>query len=378
MNKKFLTVAISAALAGPTAALADVTVYGQLHMSIDYTDSKTKAGAGSSARKTNLGISSNASRIGFKGNEDIGSGMKAVWQIESLVNMDGGTGGLGGSGTTLATRNTYLGLAGGFGTFLMGRHDTPFKMLGRSLDPFIDTIADNRQLLATDFGELRPSNVIAYITPSFSGFSAVLAYVTGLNNSPYTDNFANAGIGGADNNKATAFSMNATYKNGPIYAGLAYEKHNLINTVAAPNDPSAWRLGGSYTFGPATVGGMWEQLSDVDSKDMERTAGTLFGTYTFGMETVKLAYTQAGKWKTGGNDLKNSDASLWSLGVDHKFSKRTTAYAQYTGLNNEKAADYALGGGTGLPSGGGGYGDPVQPSLGKDPNAFSVGLIHKF
>ena len=89
------------------------------------------------------------------------------------------------------------------------------------------------------------------------------------------------------------------------------------------------------------------------------------------METAKLAYTQAGKWKIGDNEITDSEASLLSVGIDHKFSKRTTAYALYTALTNKDNAQYVLGSGDNS-------GDAVTPAPGKDPNAFSVGLIHKF
>lgn len=364
MNKKLLTVAVAAILAAPTAVLADVTIYGRLHMSADYTDSKVTPTLPGS--KSNLSVSSNSSRLGFKGSEDVGGGLKTVWQIESAIALEGD------ATSTLAGRNSYLGLAGGFGTFLMGRHDTPFKMFGRSLDPFGDTIADTRQLIGWSnvvdgLGfDLRAPNVLAYVTPDFSGFNAVLAYVTGVA----------ANSQGADNNKRGAFSLNATYSNGPIYAGFAYENHskNIAGTGATiTKSPSAWRLGGSYAFGPAKVGAMYEQLSNVDSTaaNLKRSGSTLFGTYTFGMETVKLAYTQVGKWKNNAGSAPNSQASLVALGVDHALSKRTTAYAQYTAMNNKSAAAYTLGAG-------GGYGDPVATTAGKDPNAFSVGLTHNF
>jgi predicted porin len=372
MNKKLLTVAITAALVAPTAVLADVTVYGKLHMSMDYSDSNTDLAPGAVERKANLGISSNSSRIGFKGDEDLGGGLKAVWQVESTVNTEEGQGSspnLSAMNTKsggIATRNTFLGLAGDFGTVLVGKHDTPFKMFGRSLDQFGDTIADSRQLFGDGSGwDLRAPNVLAYITPSFSGFSAVAAYVTGLNESS----------AGPDNNKLTAFSMNGTYKNGPIYAGLAYEVHNVKNTVAVGDrkNPSALRIGGSYALGAAKIGAMYEVLNDTAIVgEVDRSGWTLFGTYAFGLETVKLAYTYAGEWDTQATGtMNNTDASLLAIGLDHKFSKRTTGYVQYTALTNEDSADYVLGGG-------GGYGDPVAPGLGKDPSAFSVGLIHNF
>lgn len=375
MNKKFLTIAVSAALIGPATVLADVTVYGQLHMSLDYTDTNTDLATANAPteRKSNLSVSNNSSRIGFKGDENLGGGLKGIWQIESSIGMDEGqgsnfdntnavTGDPKSSG--IGSRNTFLGVAGNFGTFLVGKHDTPLKMLGRSLDPFVDTIADTRQLLAADY---RPSNVIAYITPDFNGFNAVVAYVAGL--SPNS--------AGADNNKMDAFSLNATYKNGPIYAGAAYETYSkefaagLGNPTTGLSSAAVWRVGGSYAFGPVTVGGMFEQLKDYDFVDLKQSNGTLFGTYTFGAETIKLAYTMAGKPEIGGTEVPDSSASLLAIGLDHNFSKRTKAYVQYTGLTNEDNATYNLGAG-------GGYGDTITSATGKDPSAFSVGLIHKF
>jgi len=363
MNKKFLTLAVSAALVGSGAALADVTVYGKIRMSLDYTDSNTDPADPATERKGNLSVANNSSYIGFKGSEDLGGGLKGIWQIESNANIDEK------KGDGVATRDSYLGLNGGFGTVLMGKHDTPFKLLGGSLDPFRDTIADTRQLLGDDDGrgidfDIRAPNVVAYITPNFNGFSAILAYVTGAKNDDKD----------RDNNKLDAFSLNATYRNGPVYVGAAYETHSK-EIAGAPkpgsNSPSAWRVGGSVELGAAKIGAMYEQLNDADSIDAQRSGGTLFGTYTFGAETIKLAYTMAGKWEVGGTEIDESGASLFAIGLDHAFSKRTKGYVQYVSLTNEDASGYTLGG-IGTTS------DPVTPGPGKDPSAFSVGLIHSF
>ncbi len=389
MNKKILTVAIAAALAAPATVLAEVTVYGQLHMSMDYTDSNTAVPAGTVGNKGNVGISSNSSRIGFKGAEDLGGGLQAIWQVESQVNLDKanttgtaltGTVAGGATGTiatnnsatgALANRDSFLGLSGGFGTVLFGKHDTPFKMFGRSLDPFADSIADTRQLLGNTQGyddpgfDLRAPNAIAYITPSFSGFQAVGAFVTGFN-----QNYV-----GVDNNKYTAVSLNATYTNGPAYVGFAFEQHNIKDMAGAGGkNPTAFRLGGSYAFGPAKVGAEWEHISNADLNALggaKRDGGTLFGTYGFGAETAKLALSTVSNWKVGGTSMTDTKSSLVALGLDHSFSKRTNAYVQYTKLLNKTNASYSLGGG-------GGYGDPLTPAVGGKPGALSLGLIHKF
>jgi predicted porin len=269
-----------------------------------------------------------------------------------------------GNANSFTSRNSYLGLAGGFGTVLMGNHDTPYKMFGRSLDVFGDTTADTRQLLNAGF-DARPANVLAWVTPNFSGFSGVLAYVSDLTLSTSTN--------GADNNNNSAFSLNGTYKNGPIYLGAAYQVHAIKDSYspALSNDPSAFRLGGSFETGAIKVGAMYQGLRDIGGADLDRDDYTLFGTYTFGMETIKLAYTYAGEWDTGGATVNNSDASLFALGLDHKFSKRTKGYVQYTMVSNEAASAYGIGANSG-------YGNPVASAADKSPSAFSVGLIHSF
>ena len=235
--------------------------------------------------------------------------------------------------------------------------------------------------------DLRPGNVVAYVTPSFSGAQAALAYVTGVSSVAYADG-NNTAVGGADNNKLSAVSLDATYTNGPIYAGFAYERHNtkdLMGGAAGSSDPSAWRLGGSYTYGPAKVGMMWEQIKAADLIDEKRSGATLFGTYGIGAETIKVAYTFVGNWKgttstaaaaaTAGYATK---ANLLALGVDHSFSKRTTAYAQYTKLTNKGDKTSAVDGANYSLGGGGGFGNPVATGVGDAPSAVSVGLIHKF
>jgi predicted porin len=132
--KKILAVAIATAFAAPAfAATSNVDVYGKLHMSVNwYNDQPSDI--------NDIGISSNASRIGFKGSEDLGGGLKGIWQIESGLNLDEQNG-------TLANRNSFVGLSGGFGTALLGNHDTPLKLVGRKVDLFGDTIADSRNVM---------------------------------------------------------------------------------------------------------------------------------------------------------------------------------------------------------------------------------------
>lgn len=402
MNKKLLALAVAAALA-PAAAMADsgnVSIYGIIDASIDVTDNgDTAQYQGVRTHK----VSSNSSRIGFKGTEDLGNGLNAVWQIETALNADGGS-----TATTLGSRNTFLGLSSKTaGTVLLGRHDTPYKLATRGLDYFTDGLADNRNIMggggatnnslgsATTAASLigsaasfdgRQSDVVAYISPTFSGFHAAVAYVAGAELATGTSATVTGG-----QTKGKAWSAMGMYDNGPLMASLAYERHSFgsasTGTLGSPavfggtgpvftvQDLSgrmekSWKLGVGYKIMPALqVGFAYEKTSDdLDggSNALGHKAWTLGGKYSLGSNDLKLAYTTAGD-----NAVSNTGAKQWALGVDHNMSKRTKVYAQYVKLSNDTNAFYGL-------NGAGATGSVVAKGADADPSAWSFGVRHAF
>ena len=145
MQKKLLSLAIAGALAVPGAAMADVTsksggditIYGKFHTSWDYVDTNNAA-AGADDNDDNTAVFRN-SRLGFKGSEDLGNGLKGIWQIETeLDTID----------NEVQMRNTFVGLQGdNWGKIFFGKHDTPYKMATAKLDIFSDTIADYNNII---------------------------------------------------------------------------------------------------------------------------------------------------------------------------------------------------------------------------------------
>jgi predicted porin len=182
MSKKLIAAAIAAAFAVPAAVAADVTTYGIAHISIDMYNGDQ--GGASGRQGEGIAVTSRASRIGFKGSEDLGGGLKAIWKMEFQINManDDNGGGWGafpvnGADDVVSGRNMYVGLAGGFGTFLFGRHDTPYKISTGKLDYFADQLGDyNGNTLG--FEDVRANSAIAYISPSFGGLTLAGAVVT--------------------------------------------------------------------------------------------------------------------------------------------------------------------------------------------------------
>ena len=347
MNKKLLALAIAAALA-PAAAMADsgnVAIYGSVHMSVDSL---------SDGSNREMNISSNSSYIGFKGNEDLGNGLKAIWQMEGLVGM-GETGASNGSSGAnyLTSRNSYIGLSGGFGTTLLGKHDTPLKIVGRKADLFGDQIGDSRNLIATGgIGDLRPDNVIAYISPTVSGFHGAIAYVT------------NNDVTATEANSTKAVSALGMYESGPVMVALAYEKHNVNATSA---DPKEWRLVGGYNFGDVKLVALYQRSDDLNAVDgADRKVWGLGAAYKMGATTIKGQYYKAGELNGG----STTDANMFALGVDYSLSKRTTAYAAYAKTSNDDTASFS--------AFGGGHGDQPAVVVGQNPSAISLGLKHSF
>ncbi len=410
MNKKLLALAVAGAFVAPVA-MADtgnVTIGGQMHFSFDSLNGKNAAG---NDLDRNWNVSSNASNIYFKGTEDLGNGLSAFWQIQTYFSA-GGTGNNDtsfGTGDGVSSGNTFVGLEGkSWGKVLLGKHESPFKLISRKVDLFNNQIGDTRNLVTNASGasvsgtsvyslgwDLRPNNVIAYGTPNFNGFSALVAYVTNVGSGVALDSPTGAATGTAagsiNTNAVDAWSANATYENGPIFLGLGYEKHNLskLSTAAAVNhsDEKAWRLAGGYNFGDFKVVGLYQRESGLcvggitgcatNGTDAKRTTWGLGGAYKMGANTLKLQYYRAGDLSNSGlANEGDTGANMWSVGVDHAMSKRTTVYAAYATTNNDRYAAYS--------AFGGGHGDnpgsvaPTTTQDSKDPSGFSIGVIHNF
>lgn len=347
MNKKLIAVAIAGAFALPVAASADnVTVYGQMHLSVD----SLKDGQD---RGTN--VSSNASRLGFKGTEKLGNGLDAIFQVETTVNGDGGASG----GTFTSQRDTFVGLKGGFGTVRLGFFDTPTKQLSRKLDLFNNQIGDTRNLLRSNgtanAWDERFRNGIRYDTPKFSGFSAAVHYSAQTN------------VQAANNNDRDAYSVGANYENGPFMVGVAYQRNNLPGTAAG--EETNWRLGGSVNFNNFVVNALYQDADDQNGvSGADRKIYGLGAGYKMGANTIKGQFYKA-KDLSGSSD---TGAKLWAVGFDHNLSKRTTAYVAYAKTSNDNNAQFSM-------MGGGGHGDDLGARApGQDPSGISIGMIHKF
>lgn len=335
MMKKILAVAVASAFAAPAfAATANVDISG--FMAWDVTK---MSGTGTPNENTYM-VNNNNSRFTFKGSEDLGGGMKAGFTATY--------GWSDGTGSDLSSQETYAFLSTGFGDVRIGVHDPLIKSVGRAVDLFGNqSTGDARHLTATSTNNIdgRANNVVAYISPSFSGFQVAVAKAM--------DETKAANAGEAD------MAM-ATYRNAGLYVGLGYDNRDLAN------DQKAWRLGASYTMGDLRFVGLYQKTDNVDGNLNEDIKVWGLGAgYKMGAMTFK------GQYYNLSSNIANDDAKMYALGVDYAFSKRTVAQLAYSKVKNDTAVNY--GGGTPV------WGmDGVTVTNGSDPSRLSLGLSHSF
>lgn len=369
MNKKIIALAIAAALA-PAAAMADsgnVVIYGQANASVDYANPGTGA---ASLNDKAWRVSSNSSRLGFKGTEDVGNGLSAIWQMETGVSLDSGS-----TSSDFMLRNSFVGLSSkAAGTVLFGKHDTPYKLGTGSLDMFADTMGDYNAIVGNIDGTVafdsRLGNVAAYISPTWAGFhfAGASAMANETNNTARRD--------------GRAYSLTGIYNNGPMFGSLSYEQAKDITVGSSTNLASpgmvailatlekatGTKLGLGYKFGPAAVGFIAERIKlDVMGDSIARNAFYVNGSYTLGSNVIKAAFGKAGSTSGSSDD----GAKQLVIGADHNLSKRTAVYALYSKMKNDNGGDYGLGG-----NGAGGAFSPA--ASGQDPSVLSLGVKHNF
>ena len=422
MNNRVLALAVASALTAPLAAFADsgnVQIYGTINQDYEGVQARgasaTAALAPGQLGATPTGvnvpwrdrITSNSSNIGFRGVEDLGGGLKAIFQIESAIGFDNqatfGTNTATGSavGGGFGTRNTNVGLSGNWGTVFAGQWDTPYKVLSGAVDPmFFTGISYTGAIIGTPgFGigpvtngnvtlnaagtaisntanasfERRQGNSVQYWTPSFKGFSGKIAY--SLNEGKTSNSLGLVQI------NPNIWSANAEYENGPVYFGYGYELHTdyfglgaiapaaqAVPVAAVGGSPAASsrdtgnKFVARYSFGKTRLGLIYEKLKyeqensaalAANFKSYDRNAYALTGTHEIGRGTIRALYgrAQSGSCNLvgGGACLTNSlGAQQYSLGYSYSLSKRTDMYGFYTRVANDANATYQFANAAGI------------------------------
>src|ERR1700680_4410764 len=177
MNKKLIALAVAGVCVAP-AAMAQTTnpvvLYGVVYETLESVEGKGPTTAATAPRRQR--VSDQASRLGVRGTEDLGGGLKAFFQLETVFKADQ-------NDSTFANRNSAVGLQGGFGSILMGRWDTPLKVAANAMDPFGDVTLGGQGVATLGSGvggvqgqfDIRQQNVVQYWSPSWAGFAVRLS-----------------------------------------------------------------------------------------------------------------------------------------------------------------------------------------------------------
>lgn len=335
---------------GSAMSQAGMKVYVKLNMSIDLVDD---GGDPINDKGEYTYVTSNSSRFGFKGKSDLGAGLSAIFQIESSVTADAG-------GGTIAGRDTYVGLKGGFGQVRIGKNQTPHKWLRGRVTLFSDTYGDVRNIIrgkanGGDY-ERRESNSVVYWSNNLNGVKFGVLY--------------RPEDGTHDK---TTTSLGGYYKKGPLMAGLATVTVGKGHFGPTAEDTTSTEFAGSYKAGSAKIGLFVRNIEDIAGvKGIDMDVTGINVSFKSGVNTFKLAnFMVEMSGKRSGVAIKDEDHSILSLGVDHKLSKSFTAYAVYAVISNDSASKVGFNGG--------GQGQKVNGVvLGKDVTALQIGVIGKF
>jgi predicted porin len=424
MNKKLVAVAIAGLLAAPLAQAqtANVTLYGRLNMDFEFVNGRyinpypgipaqpasctagyyaqTVAGC-NTVNPTQFRVSSNSTRFGLRGTESIGGGVNVVFQIESSVNPDSGSG-------TLAGRDSFLGFQSGWGLFRIGRFHAPY-------DNIHELWGDNPTLLTSIMAtsalwaqgwtskanggfDDRVSNSLRWDSPVFSGFQLQLQYGNG----------GATGVEGGAANQASntgVWSGGVFYNNGPLVIGAAFQTNEQARGRNL-ND-YAWSVAASYQFPKVKVGAVYEKLNydcwtagqasncfntaagltpfnGASRTELTRNMfgvgvtidagpGQIYFDWAWADEGKGSAVTQSCRNRTiacprvgglaGGPD---GGANQYEISYTYPLSKRTSVWVGYNKIANDALAAYNFGV------------NNYQISTGGRPQGLAFGAWHNF
>lgn len=286
-----LIAASALAIAGAASAQSSVTIYGVADVSLAKVTGQTLRLAGASP------LTNGSSRIGFRGTEDLGGGLKASFNFEAQVNPE-----TGAASDPFFGRAANLTISGGFGSVLLGRTLTPSF---RAVTAWELTGAANYNPVSSQFSYVgvnsRNNSQITYTTPSFGGVTATLAHVLKGNN--------------ADDISKTEF--NVIYRDGPLAASMAYNKLS--------NKDANHMVGASYNFGAARVAASYQDATGAGrGKGFTLGAAIPAGQFTLIADVAR--------------DTENKDTDLL-LEARYSLSKRTMLYTAHSRNGKGKAAN---------------------------------------
>ncbi len=335
MKRSIFLAALATLTSGAALAQSSVTIYGRLNVSAErQKDGDTSVYA----------LQNSSSRIGFKGTEDLGGGLKASFLIEHGFNPD--TGAASGGAAGFWGRESWVGLEGSFGKVRLGN-------MGPTAGYFAtaDYISMHNHDTGTssDAFYLYPGsaqNMVAYTSPNIAGFTGEVQ----------------VGLAETTQTRKTIV-LAANYDAGPLHLGGEYiaAPSGLVAPPASGDKATEFGIRGLYEMGAFTVGAYYiNDKYEALGVETKRNAIRFSGMYAMGASEFHVNIGKAGKFKINGTDVADSDATQYTLAYNYNLSKRTKVYAFYTAVNNKANAIYNVG------------------TAGNDFSSFALGVRHNF
>ena len=347
---KKLLLATAVAALSVSAAHAAPTVYGKAFLTLDYVS--TDYDAANKTDEDTFKLNSNASRIGFKGDDDLTDTTKLVYQLEYGIDVDDDS-------QQFRSRNTYVGLAHNtLGTVLAGRHDTPLKLAQNKVDVFNDTLFDIKN--AGVSGENRANNTLAYQSPVIVGMPVSFMAATALSETDADGDILVSAASGTKpavyrdrKVKDNGYSALLAYDKNGVYLAGAYDKDMGANNVNTGVIDNTWRLVAGLDMGKMnmvsglTLGALYQQSQYYDNYSIvnnnrvnkaseDEKSWLISGKYKVGATpwAVKAQYVNT----TDEKGVKDADVNEIAVGGEYAFNKATTGhiYAGQISRDNNK------------------------------------------
>jgi predicted porin len=395
----------------------EASLYGNLNVSFDYATKgishMTGPGGPGDTPAGNGGwmpdISSNLSYLGVRGFQTVESmPFNVVYQLETQIDLsvtpgtpqsNSNSGQRIGSG--LVARNSFLGLAGGWGAFKVGKTDAPYKTSTARMNPFLAMPGDYAVVMGNTGGDnrvefgTRLSHAMWYESPNWNGVRLAALYSPGQNRATDSSNIPagepectggnSPGSGGTpaacnDGSYSNAYSTSLSFTQGPLYVTGAYEMHRKVNrtsdlTVFDPNDVAderAWKVGAQYRLPTrTTLMAIWEDMRrNVPGYLKVQDERSRTGFWLALSQDITAADSFHVGWahanKTPGDPGQHNpaagattasvdgstvfpgadnSANMFTTAWKHKADRNTTFYANYATTRNHRFAHYDLGAG---------------------------------
>ena len=394
MQKKLIALAVAGLASSAALAQSNVTIYGIVDVA--YTHS-------SSGSSKTTGIDSggwSSSRIGFRGTEDLGDGLKAIFTLEYGITPDvnSGIGPASGAAPLGSSRQTWVGLQNNSGSIKVGRQNTLGKVYTDKYDPMASTTfsplyalqrgngvgtqsapaAGSAQPYALQTVNGRFSNAVTLESAKMSGFVISAQFAFNGQDSPVTTPVQTIPValdtgakGGAVTKKQTDIAIGVEYTDGPLALNVAHQRARDILDVAGNKASENW-MAAAYDFGVAKLMGSYQTVQRTQT-------GVKFNTDKLVSMGVQVPVTAISKFyfgyaKATDSSAAHNDVGSWGIQYSHDLSKRTMLYGGYQHVSNDNAASLSV-----LPNTGG-RAAVVSKALGGSGNAtgYGFGVRHTF